>query len=273
MALNHLLSARYGGPADIAAGADQINPVLETLLAHRSVRHFLPARLPPGTLDLLIAAAQSAPNSSNLQLWSVVAVETQERKERLAGLAGNQAHIRETPLFLAWLVDVSRVRRHGLAQGIATDGTDYLDAFLTGAIDAGLAAQNVVAAAESLGLGTVYIGALRNKPGEVAQELGLPNGVFPLFGLCIGRPDPQRPASVKPRLPQAAVLHREQYVRRPVQQETADYDRRMQAFYAEQQLPVVDWSKQIVERLHDAASLKGRDRLRTALSEQGFALK
>ena len=52
----------------------QWNAVLETMLAHRSVRGFLPDALPDGTLELLVAAAQSASTSSNLQVWSVVAV-------------------------------------------------------------------------------------------------------------------------------------------------------------------------------------------------------
>ncbi len=57
-------------------------------------------------------------------------------------------------------------------------------------IDAALAAQNAVVALESLGLGTCYIGAIRNDPETVARELALPEGVFPVFGLTVGFPDP-----------------------------------------------------------------------------------
>ena len=79
------------------------NEVLDTILNHRSVRGFLPNALPQGTLETLIAAAQSASTSSNLQFWSVVAVEETERKSRLAELAGQQQFIRDAPLLLVWL--------------------------------------------------------------------------------------------------------------------------------------------------------------------------
>src|SRR3954463_1185261 len=109
-----LLRARYGAahvPSPAARYApDAINPVLETLLAHRSVRGFRSDALPGGTLELLIAAAQSAPSSSNLQTFSVVSLEEPARKARVATLAADQNFIREAPLFLAWLVDLSRLQ-------------------------------------------------------------------------------------------------------------------------------------------------------------------
>jgi nitroreductase len=67
------------------------NETLTTLLSHRSVRAYLPDALPSQTLETLIAAAQAAATSSNLQTWSVVAIEDPARKSTLAQLAGNQA--------------------------------------------------------------------------------------------------------------------------------------------------------------------------------------
>ena len=95
----------------VLAAPGQWNQVLETILSHRSVRGFLPRRLPDNTLELLIAAAQSASTSSNLQFWSVVAVQEPERRSRLAELAGQQQFIRDAPLLLVWLADLSRLDR------------------------------------------------------------------------------------------------------------------------------------------------------------------
>lgn len=64
---------------------------------------------------------------------------------------------------------------------------------------------------ESLGLGSVYIGAIRNAPKQVAEELALPPRVLPVFGLCAVCADPDAPAEIKPRLPQSVVLHRDRY--------------------------------------------------------------
>jgi len=271
-----LLQARYGAGQEVPPLAPgDLNPVLETLFAHRSVRAFLPDALPDHTLDVLVAAAQSAPSSSNLQVWSAIAVQDPGRRQRLAGLVGQQKHVLEAPLFLAWLVDMSRLKRLAAERGRQLDGLDYLDTFLMGVIDAALAAQNAVNAAESLGLGTVYIGALRNQPEAVAAELGIGpgDGVYPVFGLCVGRPDPARPSSVKPRLPQSAVLYRERYEPAPVEQETAGYDAAMRAFYASQGLPMTVWSEHSLARLKNAFELKGRDRLRDALAGLGFGLR
>ena len=68
-------------------------------------------------------------------------------------------------------------------------GLDYLEPFIVGIIDTALAAQSAAIALESLGLGFVYIGAMRNHPEEVAAELGLPPHVMALFGMCVGYPD------------------------------------------------------------------------------------
>jgi nitroreductase len=265
--------ARYGAAAAApsAAGSADLG-VIDRLLAHRTVRAFDPRPLPAGTLELLIAAAQSAATSSNLQAWSVVAVEDPARKARLAEWCNHQAHVREAPLFLAWLADLSRLDRTAQRVGQQADANRYLEMFLVAAIDAALAAQNAVVAAESLGLGTVYIGALRNQPERVAEELRLPPRSFAVFGMCIGYPDAARPAAVKPRLDVATVLHRETY--RPDAEAAAvqAYDGVIQDFQRSQAMPTVPWSKQSSQRVAGPGSLSGRDRLAQAIRDRGFPL-
>lgn len=263
------LTARYGAAAP--AIPLELNPVLEALLTQRSVRHFLPDALPPHALERLVAAAQSAPSSSNLQTWSVVAVQSQAGRDRLAALTGPQNHLRTAPLVLAFLADLSRIQRIAERSGRAAGGLDYLDTFLMAVIDAALAAQNTVLAAQSFGLGTVYLGALRNQPEPVAELLGTPAHVFPVFGLVVGWPDPARPAAVKPRLPQSSVLHLERY-RAPAdaQAETGGYDAELRRFQAAEGMPAIDWSQQVIDRLRDPAALKGRHRLFEALLGAGL---
>ena len=250
------------------------NEALETIVAHRSVRAYLPDALPAGTLETLITAAQSAPSSSNLQVWSVVAVEDPDRKARLAALAGNQRHIIEAPTLLVWLIDLARLRNLAVENGRESGALDFTETFLLGAVDTALAAQNAVVALESLGLGSVYIGGIRNKPKEVAAELGLPPHVFPLVGLVVGRPDSARPASVKPRLPQASVFFREQYVWDDAQREAAEsYNPRIRSFQREQAMPELDWTVQAAQRTRGPESMAGRHVLREVLGDLGFTLK
>lgn len=269
--LNELLRERYG-IGDFNLDIDW-NDSLTTILSHRSIRAYLSQPLPSGTLELLVAAAQSAATSSNLQTWSVVAVEDVERRGKLSQLAGNQAHIRQCPLFLVWLADLARLTHIATSLGLPHAGLDYLEMFVMATVDAALAAQNAAVAAESLGLGIVYIGAMRNHPEEVAALLDLPPQVFAVFGMCVGYADSEKPAAVKPRLPQSAVLHRETYSLTTQAQAIADYNKVMQSFYASQQMNVADqWSEHSLGRVASPQSLSGRDRLRAALNHLGFPL-
>lgn len=251
----------------------QWNEVLDTILNHRSVRGFLPRALPAGTLELLIAAAQSASTSSNLQFWSVVAVEETERKSRLAELAGQQQFIRDAPLLLVWLADLSRIGRLAAERQTQVDGTHYMEEFIVGIVDAALAAQSALIAAESLGLGAVYIGAMRNLPERIAAELALPPQVFAVFGMSIGYPDPDRPTDIKPRLPQSVVLHREQYDASSRSAAIDGYNATIRGFQREQGMKSIDWTDQCFDRVRDAVALRGRDRMREALSNLGFELR
>jgi hypothetical protein len=146
--------------------------------------------------------------------------------------------------------------------------------FVMATVDAALAAQNAAVAAESLGLGIVYIGAMRNRPEEVAAVLGLPPHVFAVFGMCVGYPDKAKPAAIKPRLPQSAVLHRETYKLTEQDDAIAQYNEVMNAFYTQQQMNISgDWSEHSVKRVASPGSLSGRDRLREALNHLGFQLR
>lgn len=267
-----LLSERYG--AAQTALAPDWNPIIEQMLSHRSVRAFLPDPVTEGQLEAMIAAAQSASSSSNLHAWSVVAVQDADRRSALAELAGGQAHIRQAPLQLVWLADLARLEQIAVQVGRPCAALDFLEMFLVAAIDAALAAQNAAVAAESLGLGTVYIGAMRNRPEDVARILGLPPKVVAVFGMCVGHPDPASPASIKPRPAQPVVLHRETYSPDQAMGGVPAYDAAMTAFYAAQGMKVHGtWSVHSAKRIAGPDSLSGRDRLVEALRNLGFPLR
>ncbi|MCB1889513.1 MAG: nitroreductase family protein [Rhodocyclaceae bacterium] len=270
--LDALFQARYGDPD--ARAPEARSDVISHLLAHRSVRAYRPDPVSDEQLTAIVAAAQSAATSSNLHAWSVVAVRDPERKAALAECAGGQAHVREAPLQLVWLADLSRL--HRVAEGCDRPDAalDYTEMFLVAAIDAALAAQNAAAAAESLGLSLVYIGGMRNRPEEVARLLGLPPRVFAVFGMCLGYEDTARPAAIKPRPPQPVVLHHETYSEAQQAAPLASYDQAMARFYESQGMAVRGtWSVHSAKRVAGAEALTGRDRLVEALHNLGFALK
>lgn len=265
------VDARYGG-----AMPDReviVNTIVEGLLYHRTIRHFRDTALPAGTLETIAAAAQSAATSSNLQAYSIVAVENSETKRSISSLSAGQAQIVACPLLLVFCADLSRLRRLAAAQGADAAGLDYLEMFLVAAIDAALAGQNATVAAESLGLGTCYIGAIRNNADRIHALLGLPPECVALFGLCIGYPDPRQPGAIKPRLPQSLVLHRERYDAAAETQAIAAYDATLAAFNAANGAPGTDWVQRCLSRIGDAAALSGRHQLATWLKAMGFGLR
>jgi nitroreductase len=265
------LTARYGAGAEPQAGP--WNDTIALLLSHRSVRGYTADPVPEGTVETLVAAAQSAATSSNLQTWSVVSVNDPAVRKELAAIAGNQRHIEQCPVFLVFLADVSRNGRLAEQEKVELVGLPYLEAFLVASIDAALAAQNAVVAAESLGLANVYIGALRNDVKRVAELLGLPPGVAAVFGLCVGHAAPGREGEVKPRLPQGAVLHHERYDADDAAHRAA-YDPRLAAFSRRNEMGGADsWTQRVIARLGTMKALAGRDRLKEALVSLGFPLK
>lgn len=268
-----LLRERYATETEPGASAGPLNEVLRCLLRHRSVRAYRPDPLPPGTLELLVAAAQSAATSSNMQFCSVIAVQDSARKARLAQVAKGQAHIEQAPLFLVWLADLSRLDRVVQAQGRALESRDYLESFLVAALDAALAAQNAVVAAESLGLGTVYIGALRNDPERVAAELELPPHVMPVFGLCVGYEDTTQASDIKPRLPQASILFHERYAPQAELEHVQGYDRALSDFSRRHGMGEGSWTERVLARMGSVQGMTGRDRLRAMVKALGFELR
>ncbi|BEE17979.1 NADPH-dependent oxidoreductase [Aeromonas enteropelogenes] len=201
-----------------------MNPTIDLILSHRSIRQFSAEPIVPEQLDAILAAAQSAASSSFLQVTSIIRVTEPQARARLVELAGNQPYVAQAAEFLVFCADYYR---H--TQIVPDARTGYAEQLLIGAIDGALMAQNALLAAQSLGLGGVYIGGIRNHPVEVSELLGLPHQVIPLFGLCLGHPA-QQPEQ-KPRLPKALVVHQDRNQQTLDRDLLAQYDEQILAYY------------------------------------------
>lgn len=252
------------------------NPTLDLIHRHASVRRYKADPVPVPVIEAVISAAQCASTSSNLQAYSVIAVTDAGRREKLAKLCGDQAFIREAPVFLAWCADLARLERVCELRGY-TQVSEYAENFLVAAVDVSLAAQNAALAAESLGLGICYIGYIRNIPEEIIELLELPRLTFPISGMTVGWP--AREPRLRPRLPLEAVLHWENY--NPDQDDTLhEYNRTMMetGFYKGRQMSVPGKEGEMedygwLEHTARRVSKPERTNLRQALGKQGFGLK
>lgn len=269
--LSGLLHARYGHSPDVL---DALNPTIETMLQHRSVRAYTSQPVPANTAELLVAAAQSASTSSNMQTWSVIAITDPGRKDRLAKIANNQEFVRSCPLFLVWVADLARLKALGNDRQKPHESLNYLEMLLVAAIDSALAAQNAAVAAESMDMGMVYIGAIRNDPIAVAKELNLPPMSLATFGMCVGYAEPSLTTAVKPRLPQAAILHKETYQHEVYKEVVSAYNNTMDAFYAEQKMnPLGPWDLHTLNRVRGPEAMGGRHTLTQTLRAMGFEIR
>jgi len=242
--------------------------VIDLLKSHRSIRKFNNQAIAPELLTELLLAGQGAATSSFLQGATIIRITAKDTRKEIARLAGNQAYVETAAEFMVFCADLKRAGNYCAAYNKPFAG-DFTEHFIIATVDVALMAQSLVAAAESVGLGICYIGGIRNNPHEVSKILGLPRGVYPVFGLCLGYPD-QNP-EVKPRLPLEVIVKQEVYNEVGDAAAIAQYDDRIREYYRSRTGGGhgVSWSEQVAELLSE----KSRPHMKAFLAEQGFTFK
>jgi nitroreductase len=186
--------------ADIAA--------LHRILRRRTHRRYAPRPVAQGLLTLLTAAALSASSKSDFQQVSIIRVVDPETRSALAGLIPAMPWISAAPAFFVFCGDARRLERIGEMRG-RPEPNGRLEGFFNAAVDAALALQTFILAAEAAGLGCCPISVIRNHAERAGEILELPDKVFPVAGLCVGWPAAEGHISL--RLPPAVTLHRDRY--------------------------------------------------------------
>ena len=219
--LQELLDLRFGetGPVPEALAGSE---ALRRLAGRGVVRRFKPKPVPAAMLDTLAAVALSSPSKSDLQQRDILIVEDAAIRSRINVLLSDQEWIPGCPHLLVFLGNNRRQRQVHEWRGHAF-ANDHLDAFFNAAVDAAIALEAFVAAAEAAGLGCCPISVIRNHAEKVSELLGLPDHVFPVAGLGVGFP--AAPAFVSARLPLGLTLHRDRY-KEATDESVRAYDRR-----------------------------------------------
>lgn len=182
--------------------------ILSVIHGHRSIRRYKSDPVPRELLDEIIAAGTRASSSGNMQTYSVIVTEDPELRKRLFEPHMHQEMVLAAPVLMTFCADVNRMRRW-LAISDAPDGFDNHMAFMVAAIDAVLASQNTVLAAEAHGLGICYMGSTLANTHLIGPILGCPRGVVPVVGFSLGWPDED--PSLRARLPQDGIVHWDTY--------------------------------------------------------------
>jgi nitroreductase/FMN reductase [NAD(P)H] len=224
--LADLIGRRFGVQTEIGR-AWPATGALAQLLSHGSHRAFLDKPIARDTLQVLLAAALSAPSKSDLQQATIIVVRDKDARKKLEALVPSMPWMAQAAELLVFCGDNSRTRRLAELRGKPFPN-DTLDMFMNAAVDAGIVMQGFIVAAESIGLGCCPISVLRDEVEQLGAILNLPAGVFPVAGLCVGYPS--RAAKVSMRLPMAATVHIDRYDASGLDHEVAAYDaRRAQA--------------------------------------------
>ena len=268
--ISELYKNRFGLNKEIGKDMESDDTV-GAILHRRSLRRYKDEPVPQELLEVLLACAQSAPAKSDLQQYSIVVVEDPKAREVIGGWEG------AAPVFLMFCADSRRLRRLAEIRGHEFEN-DNVDTFMNACIDAALAMQSFIIAAESVGLGCCPISQVRNKIEAWCEALNLPDGVFPISGLCVGWPS--TPGYISMRLPPSVVVHRDKYDDSNLEAEVDAYDKRRHAIYQippEKQrlterygaLDYCPWSENATRQLSEPE----RAGFKAFLNSHGFALK
>ncbi|MGX2926916.1 NADPH-dependent oxidoreductase [Lacticaseibacillus casei] len=206
------------------------NETIRRQLHHRSIRQFKPEHLSHQTIQTLLDVAQHTASSMYLQLFSVIHILDPKIRAKIAAMS-TQTYLNGPGELFIFIADLHRVADLTKAAQQPLDRLGRMDKFLQASADATLALQNMVVAAESLGLGTVTLGSIQNDAQALIDLLHLPKYTFPLLGLAIGFPD-EHPDE-KPRMPESLVAFTNHYGEpEPATDAMADYNRTVHDYYA-----------------------------------------
>ena len=197
------------------------NPTLNTIFNRRSVRVFKDNPVPGEIKDLIITGAMRAPTAGNMMFYSILEVDDQEKKAKLAVTCDNQLFIAKTPLVLIFLADYQKwfeydqycnVQEMCERKDIVYD-TPRESNLIMCTVDAVIAAQNAVITAQSLGLSSVYIGDIMEHYETHKEMFNLPKYAFPVAMLCIGyAKHPEKLTELNTRFPKNLIYHKNSYV-------------------------------------------------------------
>ncbi|MFD1430104.1 NADPH-dependent oxidoreductase [Lacticaseibacillus mingshuiensis] len=241
---------------------------LSNQLHHRTIRRFLPEPVNPEAIDALVAVAQHTATSHFLQSFSMISITDPELRRQIATIA-KQDYVAGNGHLFIFIADQHRAWQIAQRAGVTETHLGSADKFLQATSDALLAAQNVVNAAENLGLGTVLLGSILNDPLQLIRLLQLPRLTFPVIGLIVGEPD-QAP-QFKPRLAPALVHFDNRYqLPADAAAQVTDYDAVIRDYYATRDTNqraetfshLISGSSQVLPA--------HRGDLKAALSQQGF---
>jgi nitroreductase len=170
----------------------------------------------------IVLAGQRAPTACNMQYYSFILIDEERLRKKVYQLCHRQRSAKEAPVLLFICADINKIIKQADYKKLNhcfKHGYGLSEKFFA-IFDACFAAQNIIIAAESFGLGSVMLGEPFDEVLKTVELLNLPSGVLPIIILCIGYPAEAPP--LRPRWPLEAVLFKNSY-REITEDEIKDY--------------------------------------------------
>lgn len=245
--------------------------MIKKQMEHRTIREFKEQNIPSDILDQLLEVGRRTATSNGMQGCSIIRVTDSTLKKDIAEVC-KQEYVARAPELLIFIVDQNRNWHIGKEKNCLEESAKDMDRFFQGFTDACITAQNIVNAAESMDLGTVYLGSILNDSAKICELLKLPELTFPVVGLGIGYPN-QNP-QLKPRMDMKLRVFENNYKTfNNYLEEIKDYDEEMHTYYdlRNANKRVDCFSDQVVARLKNV--VPKRQEIMKAIRKQGFDLK
>ncbi|MGB5917537.1 MULTISPECIES: nitroreductase family protein [unclassified Arcobacter] len=208
-----------------------MNEIIKQLGSRKSIRQFTGEIVSNEDLELIIKTAQRCPTSINGQQISLVYTRDKDKIKQIAELCGGQQQVATADVFIFICVDFNRTIFAVEQAGEEHQIDKSAEGVLVGAVDAGIMLNAIQISAESLGLGTTAIGAVRNEPAAIIELLGLPPKTFPIVGTTIGVPTKEaKDAPLKPRIPIESFAFEDKYDDKKVKDGVLLYEKQMKKF-------------------------------------------
>ena len=250
---------------------NQLNEMLQKQLAHQTIREFKDEKIPVEIFKQLMEVARRTATSTGMQACSIIRITDSEIRKKIAEIC-KQDYVARAPELLIFIVDQYRNYQIAREKNCIEESVKDMDRFFSAFTDACITAQNVVNAAESMDLGTVFLGSILNDSEKICEILNLPELTFPVVGLGFGYPnqDPQ----LKPRMDMRFRVFENNYITFDnYLDEIKEYDKEMSTYYdlRDANKRVDCFSDQVVSRLTNV--IPKRQKMLNIIGKQGFDLK
>lgn len=265
---------------DASNDLKEMSPTLKTMLNHRSVRNFTDEPISPKMLEAILEAGRASSTSNYMGSVSIVRITDPEQRKKFHQISNglseeeyNQAVADGKELKHPYIIECAEyfvfcMDNHRHHKIDPESQLDWMEVVFIGTVDAGIMAQNIMAAAESLGLGGVYIGSMRNDIRRAGEVINAPKHVLPLFGMCLGHPsDTPETTLQKPRWSLSTLVSENTY--QPVTEEQIEaFNNKVIEYYNKRGEPNhKDWKEQVTKTFGGPV----RPEVMAYVNEQGYA--